>query len=253
MPVGSRRQRLPRWCRWHHSRLRERHPYLPAHNPMGGDDVDEYLVRGIDRPTNRRLKEQAKARGLSVEEEIAGIVKWHVGRTAEDYLERVRPFLDQIERAENAGPEEQLDAPGHHGKVDRAFVADPILLGANTVEAPAPALEHFKSLDLLAPDFLLAHFYQQIWRSASLGVVRREHLLERTQWLASLRLELHRSEPLLPAALELGFRLWRPMNECACLAVALSEGVRVLTIDAGLKRALEWHGLGNWVKLHGLD
>jgi predicted nucleic acid-binding protein len=99
------------------------------------------------------------------------------------------------------------------------------------------------SHELHAPDLLLSEFGNCLWKKIRLGELTASESRRILRALEMLPLEIHSSELLLEAALELALHTDRTVNDSLYVALAILLDCPVVTADHRLVSALVRSGL----------
>ncbi|MGA2326981.1 MAG: type II toxin-antitoxin system VapC family toxin [Bryobacteraceae bacterium] len=94
------------------------------------------------------------------------------------------------------------------------------------------------SAKLEAPDLLPIECANILWRKVRLGDLRGEGAAERLALLLRSPVTLIGSRELLDAALRLSLDLGHPVCDCVYLALAIRDGIPLLTADRRLSNAV---------------
>lgn len=94
---------------------------------------------------------------------------------------------------------------------------------------------------LIAPDFILVECANALSMTAVKGAISPSDATARLRTVQKARLGLTSTRPLTAPAQGLSLMLRHPVYDCLYLALALEQGVRVVTADRRFQTAAESH------------
>lgn len=109
-----------------------------------------------------------------------------------------------------------------------------------------------KGLTLHAPDLIYPEFGNILWKKERLGELTRAEAAEIIAAFTAVPKTIHKSETLLPAALEIATLSGRTVYDSLYLALAAHLDTVVITADLKLYNALEktrWGVLVGWIEM----
>lgn len=119
-------------------------------------------------------------------------------------------------------------------------------------EAAARVLdEQAKGVRLQVPDLFFPEFGNILWKKVRIGELDRAVVEEISAALLEVPKTVHRSETLLPSALNIALHTGRTVYDSTYLALAALLGCEVVTADERLYRSLantRWAALLRWVE-----
>ncbi len=92
--------------------------------------------------------------------------------------------------------------------------------------------------ELIAPDLLLPEFGNILWKKVQLGEITPETSRQIIHNFKAVMLQTYPSELLLESAVDMANSLARTVDDCFYLALAFTEGCKLVTADRQFYNAL---------------